>query len=724
MHKQTQALLFIVSFIGFSSLAQETVTDTIKTTKVTKLDEVVVTGQIEPQSIKKSVFNVKLITAEDIKRQAGNNLADVLNQYLNIVIRPDNESGRSTVSMFGLNSNYLKVLVDNVPLVSDTGLGNNVDLTQINLDDVQQIEIIEGAMGVTHGANAVSGIINIITKKNSKYKWELSATVQEETVGDEYAPFGDKGRHIQALRAAHTINDNWYASVGGNHNNFKGFLDERGGRDYTDYDPENPDPVHDRGYSWLPKEQYFTNVLVRYQKNNFRIFYKFDFFDEHIDYYNPVVTNEFVEGEGTYRVSNDRRYDTNRFYHNLNAVGKVFGLDYNVSVSHQMQKRDVETFKYYIQTGEEANNLSFTYQDTQVLYSTGTISNILKNKKFDLQLGYEAVNTNGYSSSLAIDPSSLGEGSDNVKKRLENYDFFTAAEIALTEKFSLRPGFRYSFQSRFEDQWAASLGFRQLFNKGYEARASYGRSYRTPNYDELYTYMVDANHNIQGNPDLVPETSNSIEVSGKKLTFFESGAQLSNTASVGYQNVDDRIELAIIASNPLQYKYININKYRRWDFSTTHQVGYKNWQAKAGLSLMGISRDLDNGQGVKADDKFLYNFQLNANVTYTLPKWNTAFTVFYKYNGKSQQYELNGSLSDPEYNLVEFDPFSLMDASIKQSFYKNRFEATLGARNLFDVVNVNSNIATNGGAHTAGTTNLLMGYGRSYFLKLTYNLNI
>ena len=147
MPKQTQNILFLLLLLTVSSYGQMFVNDSVK---VAKLDTVVVTGQIEPQSIKKSVFNVRVITAEDIKRQAGNNLADVLNQYLNIMIQPNNSTGRSTVSMFGLDSNYLKILVDNVPLVSDTGLGNNVDITQINLDDIQQIEIIEGAMGITH----------------------------------------------------------------------------------------------------------------------------------------------------------------------------------------------------------------------------------------------------------------------------------------------------------------------------------------------------------------------------------------------------------------------------------------------------------------------------------------------------------------------------------------------------------------------------------------------
>ncbi|MGQ3085656.1 TonB-dependent receptor plug domain-containing protein, partial [Flavobacterium sp.] len=237
MQNGTKAILCIFLFSGFMATAQEIATDSIKTEE---LEEVVVTGQIEPQSIKRSVFNVKVISRDDIQRQAANNLADVLNQYLNIMVQPNSAEGRSTVSMFGLDGQYLKILVDNIPLVSDTGLGNNIDLTQINLDDIDHIEIIEGAMGVTHGANAVSGIINIITKKSILNKWEINATMQEETIGGEYAPLYDKGRHLQALRAAHTVNSNWFVSIGGNRNDFTGFKDTRGGRDYTDYDPTTP----------------------------------------------------------------------------------------------------------------------------------------------------------------------------------------------------------------------------------------------------------------------------------------------------------------------------------------------------------------------------------------------------------------------------------------------------------------------------------------------------
>lgn len=138
-----------------------------------KLSEVVVTGQFEPQSIKKSVFNVRVISNKDIQNLAANNLADILNQYLNITVTPSGTSGRSTVSLFGLDAQYFKILVDNVPLVNEAGLGNNIDLSQINLNDVDHVEIVEGSMGVSYGANAVSGVLNIITKSLRNTNGEL-----------------------------------------------------------------------------------------------------------------------------------------------------------------------------------------------------------------------------------------------------------------------------------------------------------------------------------------------------------------------------------------------------------------------------------------------------------------------------------------------------------------------------------------------------------------------
>src|SRR5690606_29918933 len=176
-------LLFFLLFLSCVSFSQETEIDT---TKTEKLKEVVVTGQYNPTSIKRSVHNVIVIKREQIDNQAANNLADLLNFNLNLTIMPNAQSGKSTISFFGLDSQYFNILMDNIPLVSDDGLGNNIDLTQINLDNIERIEIVEGAMGVEYGANAVSGVINIITKKSIDSDWNVQAFFQEETVSDEY----------------------------------------------------------------------------------------------------------------------------------------------------------------------------------------------------------------------------------------------------------------------------------------------------------------------------------------------------------------------------------------------------------------------------------------------------------------------------------------------------------------------------------------------------------
>lgn len=686
----------------------------------TNLEELVITGQFEPQSIKKSVHNVRVISDADIKNLAANNLTDVLNQYLNISVSSNEQSGKSSASLFGLDSQYFKVLIDNVPVVSDTGLGTNVDLSQINLDNVERIEIIEGAMGVTHGANAVSGILNIITKKSSKYDWEISTSIQEETQGKEFA-FFDKGRHIQNLKISHNLSENWYASVGINRNDNKGFLDQRNGIDY---------PVNDgtRGFKQLPKEQLTTNATIGYQKNETRIFYKFDYLNETVSYFNPIVVPIVNYPFPDTQFSRDKRFLTNRYFHHLNYYGKLFNdLIFNVSLSHQKQQRDEEFFDYHFLDKKERENLRNVFHSKDVYYSTGTVTNITKSKKFDLQLGYEFVNENSFanaSSGVFLDQTNQSNG---IRKRIENYDIYAIAELNFTDRFSLRPGIRYSFQSKFDDQYSYSIGSRYLFDKGIEARLSAGYSYRTPNFDELYTYMVDSNHNIQGNQDLIPEQSNYIEANIKKNTSFKSGLTIYNAISSGLMFVDDKISMVLTGTEPtLSYKYINVNNYKMWNITSENRLGYKNWNFAAGFALIGISQELSAGaSGTSSDDRFLYTLNINTALSYQLPEYQTQFSLYFKHNGKAQQFvEYSSAGAETNFVLSELESYNWLDASVRRTFFNGKFETMIGARNLLNVVNIQqSNTATiGGGAHT-GSSDISLGVGRSYFVKLTYNLN-
>ncbi|WP_108867815.1 TonB-dependent receptor plug domain-containing protein [Aquimarina aquimarini] len=700
-------LLFYFSFI--SAQENEVKKDSVKTEE---LEEVIVTGQYSPQSINKSVFEVKVIGRAQIEQQAANNLADVLNQSLNISIIPNGSTGKSSVQLFGLDGRYFKILIDNIPVINDEGLGNNTDLTQLNLDDIEQIEIVEGSMGVQYGANAISGVINIITKKYGKYTWEISPYIQEETVEKEYG-FFDKGRHIQSLRVGHNISDRWYANALYTRNDFAGFWDDREGKNHELNDDK-------RGYLWLPKLQNTAKALVNYRgENGFRSFYKFEYFDENINRFSQVVNPNYNPSTQTSDpVGNDATFTSERFYHHLNFLGKwKTSFNYDVSLSYQQQKRNVETFRYRIKSRQKFDIEKFEYESRKVLYSKGNFSNFLQKESFDFQLGYEVNHIDGYASSSA--GTFNGE---NIKRELGSYDVFGSAEIHVNDKFSIRPGARLLASSAFNAQAAVSLSTRYSFANGLELRGVVGSAPRLPSYAELYTYFVDANHDIRGNEDLVPEQGASIFLHLKKSFDLtgDSNLKMLSKLTLNYLDLSDRIELSVINEAPLQFKYINIDSYKTVGAFLNNSLNYKNLNANIGIGLSGESKVLDSR--VLHNDDYLYAMRLNANVSYFAKPIGMVFSAFYKYNGPRQQFVERQNEND-EAVLVrgKQDGFSWLDASIRKDFLDRKIQLTLGARNLLDITRVNTT-ATAGGAHSGPPSTILLGYGRSYFLKLVYNL--
>lgn len=701
-------ILFFSLLFSFLFFAQEIEKDT---TQIQFLNEVVITGQYNPTTIKKSINNVTVISRAQIENQAANSLADVLNFNLNLTILPSSQTGKSTISFFGLDGQYFNILIDNIPLVSDSGLGNNIDLTQINLDDIERIEIVEGAMGVEYGANAVSGVINIITKKYAEEAWNIQFLAQEETVSNEYAWF-DKGRHIQGVNISHNLSDKLYARIGFNRNDFAGFFDSKQGQNHYQNNGL-------RGYEWLPKTQYNTNTFINYKGNKFTLFYKFEYFNEILNYYDETVrSNIDVENQTSNPSSTDKTYRTNRFVNNININGTFnSGARYDASLSYQEQKRDLNQFNYYIITQQKSDETNETYQSSKVLFSKGTINNLIKNDHYNFQLGYEAKYNKGF------DTQASGSVTQEDKKYTQNnFALFTSSEWKITDDLSARPGFRYEYNSKFNSKLLASLSLRQQLKNGLELRGNIGTSYRTPNFQELYYYFVDSNHDVQGNQNLNPEKGYTAFINLKKTTAIPNGI-VTNTLKTSYIDIKDKIDLAIINSTPLQYEYININAYKLWGLTTENSFKKEDWNFNFGATIQGISRIAANE--TNASNDFLYSFQVNTSSTYIFKKWDSAFSLLFKYNGA--QYDYAASDVDEEGNSVftksKTNAYSWLDASIKKSFLNKNIQATIGARNILDITSVAISNTNSGSTHSTINSGLLLGYGRSYYLKLLYNLN-
>ena len=684
------------------------------TTYIEKLDEIVVTGQYNPQSVKKSIFEVKVINRKDIEQRAANNLADLLNQVLNINITPNTSTGKSGVSLFGLDAQYFKILIDNVPVINEEGIGNNVDLTLINLDDIQQIEIVEGSMGVQYGANAVSGVINIITKKSSSQTTQINAYVQEETVGNEYELF-QRGRHIQSLKIGHNFTNNIFTNITVTKNYFAGFWDNKQGEIYDENDGL-------RGHAWLPKNQYNTKFLFNFKKERFNLFYKFDYFNEQIDKYNNTVdVNENSATATTDPLALDEIYTNNRYIHHLNSNGFLSeNINYNISVSYQQQTKDLETYTFRIRKDEKLNIQKGEYLSRAALFSRGTFSNLIQTDNFNFQAGYELTNERGAGSPLAI---TIATDENITKQRLDNYDLFASSEINISNRFSLRPGARVSFTNLFENQYVFSLSSKYFFKNDVELRTVIGSANRTPNYDELYTYFVDVNHNVQGNPTLNPEQGMSAFVHLKKeYELAKKRIYAKSKISASYINVNDRIELIVVEQSPLAFQYNNIDIYKSFGVFSENTFQYHNLKIQLGASLLGISKILDSS--ISSKDDFLYNIQLNSSLNYSIPRSKTSISLYFKHTGKQHQFvERTNAAGNQEYQKGTTESFNWLDATVKKSFLERKIETTLGVRNLLNISSVGTT-AFSGGAHTAAPQNIQLAYGRSYFLKLAYNLNL
>lgn len=136
--------------------------------------EVVSVSKTE-QKLSHAASAVFVITQEDIRRSGAGSIPDLLRMVPGVNVAQI-DSDATAVSVRGFNrrfGNKLLVLVDGRSVYTPTFGGVFWDVLDLPLEDIDRIEIIRGPGGSVWGANAVNGVINIITKKASDTRGAL-----------------------------------------------------------------------------------------------------------------------------------------------------------------------------------------------------------------------------------------------------------------------------------------------------------------------------------------------------------------------------------------------------------------------------------------------------------------------------------------------------------------------------------------------------------------------
>lgn len=138
--------------MGLAQLMQVTITSVAK----------------KPQPLADTAAAVFVITQEDIRRSGVTSIPEALAMAPGIQVARISSSKWSVSSrgFGGLTSNKLLVMIDGRSVYTPAYSGTFWDMQNTLLEDIDRIEVIRGPGGTIWGANAVNGVINIITKKS------------------------------------------------------------------------------------------------------------------------------------------------------------------------------------------------------------------------------------------------------------------------------------------------------------------------------------------------------------------------------------------------------------------------------------------------------------------------------------------------------------------------------------------------------------------------------
>lgn len=125
-----------------------------------------------PEKLDEAASAIQVITQEDIRHSGAKTLPEALRLAANLQVAQANSS-QWAISARGFNNvlaNKLLVLVDGRTVYTPLYAGVFWDVQNLVLEDIDRIEVISGPGGTLWGANAVNGVINIITKSTKVTK--------------------------------------------------------------------------------------------------------------------------------------------------------------------------------------------------------------------------------------------------------------------------------------------------------------------------------------------------------------------------------------------------------------------------------------------------------------------------------------------------------------------------------------------------------------------------
>ena len=695
--------LIIGSLLSFSSLQLQAQEDKSLTPNST-LQEVTISASRSETKQDDLPQQVQVINQQEIKQTGAQNITDVLKKHagVDVIQYPGLLSGIGIRGFrpqtFGVNQRTL-ILIDGRP----AGVSN---LSTIDLDNVERIEVIKGAASSLYGSQAMGGVVNIITKKSDG---EISKSI--------YASYGSYDAFEIGVQAGGKINKKLDFDL-----QAKNFVQNKNFRYGNDNLLRNSFGWNEVNRNYYPTTEKSDSIVtsndvvadgkereltrLQYQNASLRFGYQIN------DNWRADIGSSFfsannVETPGDVNsIPNPDIKNLNRFSTDLKVEGKI---------------NENNRLKISIYNSQEGSDSRSTFVGVVSDYVTYKSKNSWKGVqiqdqytvgKHKLTFGFDHNTANTLSQSFnANDGTEKAPWSPNYSIS-SNAIFANAQLLFLNDKLHVNAGARFDHilfnvkETPFLDTYKGSKESYQVVNPSagtkyditdnWSIKASAGRSFVTPHAYNVAGYaekgsgqasdVIGSVSITKGNPNLKPEIG--ITVDGG-INYNNKNNGLNLGVAVFNTTVKNRITTTTNSSTDIEYTnngdtivstttYINANKAKMegleidlsWDLGAlnNNDFSFKLFvNAVKYFSAKEIISDLLNdGKTYKKNIQNVADLSLNYGIAYSGKKFNTRLSA--RYVGSRFDTDWTAWPSYPE---IEYAPFMTIDLAFGFPIKKN-----------------------------------------------------
>lgn len=622
----------------------------------TSLSEVVVSASGFEQKITDAPASISVITQEELSRRPYVTLLDAVRDIEGVDVgETRDKTGQGTISMRGMGSDYTLILVDGKrqnnhgDIYPNSFSGNQFGHVP-PMDAIERIEVIRGPASTLYGADAMGGVINIITKKVAN-KWSASVThgrtfeSKDEYGNDRTTDFYVSGPLVEGklgltLRgslynrdASNPIYNSVTDPAGAVHDRSLGF----GGGGKT---VENENKALGARLSWAltDKQTVYVDVDTSKQTYDNRIRINDAGVEEYpvgtVDSLNAIWT---ASGTGASRRANPRagyapEQEFTRDTFSVTHEGKWDIGNSTVSLSHIATNNNGRTLPFGV---EERKHLLAMIDSTSYTAPDGTVSNYagmtlaerqaaasstflprpkrtLESRqytldgKLDMPFGNHMVVVGAQVIRGELEDGVFGmeSGTPGGVQSHNMVSLFAEDSWNVIQPLVLTGGLRYDHHNVFGNQVSPRLYGVYTLNPSWTIKGGAATGFKTPKTTQLYDGITgfggQGTSPMYGNPNLKPETSLSNEVA----VYWQDPRGHNFNATVFHNTFDDKI-----ASQPCGAG-TNLVCATAGDFA---ELGY----AAGSTRTTNIDKVVIQGVELAGRWQISRSFGLRGNYTYT-----------------------------------------------------------------------------------------------------------